>query len=199
MYIANTIIKTWQIVFSLTNRSGLHTTFNPKIQKNVIRLIKDMQWSNGGLRNVSTSHRLHPGARTGVLSSRIHRSWDPDWGDKVNSGIGLLYQPDRLHTWAGGPVRQPYAGVDFNPPVGDLWIRLQCTAHTLCAQAHSWHMMAYRSAHFLVMMFQHNSSSSPSLHLDDLGGRGGWGKSDQKGAEKESSTRFSEVHRTDNI
>jgi hypothetical protein len=34
---------------------------------------------------------------------------DPDWGDKVNSGIGLSA------TWAGGPVRQPYAGVDLIP------------------------------------------------------------------------------------
>jgi hypothetical protein len=32
---------------------------------------------------------------------------DPDWGDKVNSGPPA--------TWAGGPVRQPYAGVDFIP------------------------------------------------------------------------------------
>jgi hypothetical protein len=35
---------------------------------------------------------------------------DPDWGDKVNSVIGLSA------TWAGGgPVRQPYAGVDLIP------------------------------------------------------------------------------------
>ncbi len=25
---------------------------------------------------------------------------DPDWGDKVNSGIGLLYRPARLHRLA---------------------------------------------------------------------------------------------------
>ncbi len=35
---------------------------------------------------------------------------DPDWGFKVNSGIGLSA------TWAGGgPVRQPSAVVDFIP------------------------------------------------------------------------------------
>jgi hypothetical protein len=37
---------------------------------------------------------------------------DPDGGDKVNSGIGFPY-PARQATWAGGPVRQPYAGVNF--------------------------------------------------------------------------------------
>jgi hypothetical protein len=37
----------------------------------------------------------------------------PDWGDKVNSGIGLSYRP------AGGPVRQPYGGVDYISPVRD--------------------------------------------------------------------------------
>ncbi len=41
---------------------------------------------------------------------------DPDWGDKVNSGLGLsLVVPARQATWAGGPVRQPYVGVDFIP------------------------------------------------------------------------------------
>jgi hypothetical protein len=43
---------------------------------------------------------------------------DPDWGDNVNSGIGLSYQPARQATWASGPVRQPYAGVDFIPQSG---------------------------------------------------------------------------------
>ncbi len=37
----------------------------------------------------------------------------PDWGDKVDYGIGLPYRPVRLQ--AGGPVRQPYAIVDFIP------------------------------------------------------------------------------------
>jgi hypothetical protein len=42
---------------------------------------------------------------------------DPDWGDKVNSGIGLSYRPAILHGLAGGPVpvRQLYVGVDFIP------------------------------------------------------------------------------------
>ncbi len=33
-------------------------------------------------------------------------------GDKVNSGIGSSNRPPQ----AGGPVRQPYAGVNFIPP-----------------------------------------------------------------------------------
>ncbi len=36
----------------------------------------------------------------------------PDWGDKVDFGIELLYRPVRLHRLAG-LVRQPYAIVDF--------------------------------------------------------------------------------------
>ena len=40
----------------------------------------------------------------------------PDWGDKVNSGIGLSYRPARLHRQR--PVRQPYAGVDYIPQSG---------------------------------------------------------------------------------
>ncbi len=32
---------------------------------------------------------------------------DSDWGEKVNSGIGLSYRPARLHGLAG------YAGIDF--------------------------------------------------------------------------------------
>jgi hypothetical protein len=38
----------------------------------------------------------------------------PDWDDIVDSGIGLSYRPARIHK-AGGPVRQPYAKVDFIP------------------------------------------------------------------------------------
>ncbi len=34
----------------------------------------------------------------------------PDWGDKVDSGIGLSYRPA---TYAGRPVLQPYAGVNY--------------------------------------------------------------------------------------
>jgi hypothetical protein len=41
----------------------------------------------------------------------------PDWGDLVDSGIGLSYRHDRLHM-AGGPVRQPYASVYFIPSSG---------------------------------------------------------------------------------
>ncbi len=39
------------------------------------------------------------GGRCGQYS--IPEFIDPDWGDKVNSGIGLLYRPARLHGVAG--------------------------------------------------------------------------------------------------
>ncbi len=39
----------------------------------------------------------------------------PDWGDKVDSGIGLSYRPARQHLLAGryDLVRQPYAGFNY--------------------------------------------------------------------------------------
>ncbi len=63
---------------------------------------------------------------------------DPDWGDKVNSGMGLSYWPARLHWPAGrynnpmpeltlspshgsinsATVQQPYARVDYIAPSG---------------------------------------------------------------------------------
>ncbi len=43
----------------------------------------------------------------------------PDWGDKVNTGIGLSYRPTRLHRLCG-PVCQPYAGVDYIPQSGTM-------------------------------------------------------------------------------
>ncbi len=40
---------------------------------------------------------------------------DPDWGDKVDSDIGLSYRLARLHGLAGryDNPSQPYEGVDF--------------------------------------------------------------------------------------
>jgi hypothetical protein len=38
-----------------------------------------------------------------------------DWGDKINSGIGLSYRPARLHGLVGLYDRHPYAGADFIP------------------------------------------------------------------------------------
>ncbi len=40
----------------------------------------------------------------------------PDWGDKVDSGKGIVV-PARQVTQAA--VRRPYAGVNFIPPVRD--------------------------------------------------------------------------------
>ncbi len=42
----------------------------------------------------------------------------PDCGDKVDYGIGLLYQPVRPCTYAGGPVRQPFAILGYIPQSG---------------------------------------------------------------------------------
>jgi hypothetical protein len=42
----------------------------------------------------------------------------PERGDIVDSGIGLLPRPARLHTQAVGPERQPYTGVDYIPQSG---------------------------------------------------------------------------------
>jgi hypothetical protein len=42
----------------------------------------------------------------------------PDWGDKVDYGIWVLYRPARLYRHAGR-YDNPYAMVDFNPPVID--------------------------------------------------------------------------------
>jgi hypothetical protein len=39
------------------------------------------------------------------------KSLVPDWGEIVDSAIGLLYQA----TYAGGPVRQLFAIVDYIP------------------------------------------------------------------------------------
>jgi hypothetical protein len=45
---------------------------------------------------------------------------DPGWGDKVNSGIGLstVCRTGPLGYMDGGPVRQPYAEVNFIPQSG---------------------------------------------------------------------------------
>ncbi len=43
---------------------------------------------------------------------------DPDWGDKVNQLWHRVVVLARQTTWDGGPVRQPYAGVDFIPQSG---------------------------------------------------------------------------------
>jgi hypothetical protein len=46
---------------------------------------------------------------------------DPDWGDKVNTGIGLWYRPARLHGPAGrydNPIPEPE--LTLIPQSGDL-------------------------------------------------------------------------------
>jgi hypothetical protein len=56
------------------------------------------------------------GGRRGydIYVSCIAKFIVPDWGDKANSGIGLSYRPARLHWLHVGPIRQPYAGVNYS-------------------------------------------------------------------------------------
>ncbi len=62
-----------------------------------------------------TSLHVHPVHRLTIkYCSQIHSPW---LGDIVDFGIGLSYRPVSL--LPGGPVRQPYAGVNFIPPVRD--------------------------------------------------------------------------------
>jgi hypothetical protein len=42
----------------------------------------------------------------------------PDWGDKVDSDIGLFYRPGSLHRLPGR-YGHPYVKVNFIPPVRD--------------------------------------------------------------------------------
>ncbi len=47
---------------------------------------------------------------------------DPDWGDEVNSGIGLSYRPARLHRLAEPllqPMRTKAGGLDQHGSEGD--------------------------------------------------------------------------------
>ncbi len=44
---------------------------------------------------------------------------DPDWGDKVNSGIGLSHWPARLHGLAGR-YDNPMPELDFIPRHGSM-------------------------------------------------------------------------------
>jgi hypothetical protein len=68
----------------------------------------------------SASESIHYGRLPPAISSQIHSPW---LGDKVTSGIGLSYWQARLRGWRAGTTTQ--SGVDFIPPVRDLWIRLQ--------------------------------------------------------------------------
>ncbi len=55
------------------------------------------------------------------VSKFIVPGWGGGGGDKVNSGIGLSYRPARLNRLAGGgPLRVPYAGVDYIPQSGTM-------------------------------------------------------------------------------
>jgi hypothetical protein len=67
----------------------------------------------------------------------------PDWGDKVDSGIGLSYRPARL--LAGGSVQQRYDGVNFIPPVRDYSMHL--------ATAQDTHTLSYRQYIFSFLFF----------------------------------------------
>jgi hypothetical protein len=64
--------------------------------------------------SICTYYDLLRSILTSSLYSTVDKFIAPDWGDKVNSGIRLLYQHERLHGLAGR-----YAGVNFIPPVMD--------------------------------------------------------------------------------
>jgi hypothetical protein len=68
----------------------------------------NMWWEVGGLEQVDAWHTLSaPLVGTHTVPVKEHTPYtvvefiDPDWGDKVNSGIGLSYRPARLHGLAG--------------------------------------------------------------------------------------------------
>ncbi len=44
---------------------------------------------------------------------------DPDWGDKVNSGIGLSYRPARLH-WLADRYDNPMPELTLSPSHGSV-------------------------------------------------------------------------------
>jgi hypothetical protein len=78
-------------------------------------------------------HKLKHADKASKYAYVDHSTWgqiQSRWlGDIVNSGIGSSYRHARLHVMAGWPVRQPYAGIDFIPPVRDYefgqcyWVR----------------------------------------------------------------------------
>ncbi len=54
-----------------------------------------------------------------LISISVAKFIVPDWGDKVDSGIGLSYLPTRLHRLAGR-YTTPYAGVKYSPYSGTM-------------------------------------------------------------------------------
>ncbi len=62
---------------------------------------------------------LHSGKDWAFLkATSVAEFMVPDWGDKVDYGIGFSYRT-AMPMQPGGLVRQPYAGVNFIPPVRD--------------------------------------------------------------------------------
>jgi hypothetical protein len=59
---------------------------------------------------------------TDQLYNPVSKFIVPDWGDKVDSGRGLLYRPDRLYNIhrLAGRYEQLYAEVNLFPPSGTM-------------------------------------------------------------------------------
>ncbi len=89
----------------------------------------------------------------------------PDWGDKVDSGIGLLYLPARTG-WQAGTTTLCWSQL-YNPSQG-LWIWL-CTARIstysfsiflyILFFSYNWHLR-FSSSYFLFPLFSHTLFAS---------------------------------------
>jgi hypothetical protein len=69
----------------------------------------------GDRKRLETMLVMMAGGAPTCPSAPVAKFLVPERGNIVDSGIGLSYRPDRLHTQAVGPVRQPCAGVDYIP------------------------------------------------------------------------------------
>jgi hypothetical protein len=78
-----------------------------------------------GFKTLKLYTGLHPGTQACPVAEFI----DPDCGDEVNSGIGLLYRPDRLRALAGR-YDNPMPELTLSPQSGSY--EFGFSTHTLC-------------------------------------------------------------------
>jgi hypothetical protein len=94
-------------------------------------------------------HTQMTGRRGKIGRGPVAKFIVPDWGNKVDSGIGLSYQPANARRlgyvgWRRRPVRRPYTGVNYIPQSGT---------------------MNLATAFFAVVLFGSQPSSPPQLPL----------------------------------
>jgi hypothetical protein len=70
------------------------------------------------LKMTSKIYLRSPNYRTFVTSTTAAEFLVPDWGDKVNSGIGFSYRPAGLHRLAGR-YDNPMPELTISPQVSD--------------------------------------------------------------------------------